>query len=412
MSWQQGLSRSTPIKHEPSALPAGRSLTSPVGFFLHRRHPRRQTGKVFPRAAGVVSVLILLLGVGVACQGEATPLPQGQFPLVERWHADVGSNIVVPPVVDDGKVIIRTAREAYALDLGTGALLWDVPVPAENIPTPTLVGHNVVVVGSLQGASVFDEDTGHLIWNAPPPEGGEYPNKMACRATVPAALGETTLYVVRYNCDVLAYSLATGELLWRVTLPGGRAAADVFADQDKVYLLISPDILQVRDSATGALESEFTGRIDWPAAYEAGVLYGFQRDNGGLVAVDARTGGSRWSAPGVYSAEIPLVANGYVVVVSNALEAYSVQMGQLLLRTSLASNDSYQTPVLLEDTLYLRGVYSGRIYAVSLEDEQVLGSLPTGSRTMVWSWEENWRPVAGAGMLIVPLGGTVYAYGK
>jgi outer membrane protein assembly factor BamB len=364
----------------------------------------------------LIATSVTLLALAVSrCQNPQEPVVKGAFPLQERWRFEVDREIVAGPGVGEGKVMIRTAKQLYALDVHTGSVLWTTPVPWDTWPTPPLIEDHLVVVGSVRGVKVLNTETGQVVWESSDPSCSD-------ADVIPAAINETMVYVVRYFCDVRAYDRVTGAMVWEVDLPGARSVANLFLDQDRIYLVVTGDILQVLDSVTGRLIEEITGQIGYPAAYQSGILYGFIRSNYGfrsdkddkLVAFNTRTGERLWVGPAVnvaYPVGPPLVAGQRLLVPTDGYPmAFDIETGKLLWAAK-KSRDIYQTPAVLADTVYIRGIGSGKVYALSIQDGSELGHLSTGKQFVITGHSIPWRPVIAEGMLIVPLGRRVYAYG-
>lgn len=368
------------------------------------------------RWALLMALLVVLLAVcavlvAVASwQGLNEPIVKGGFPLNERWRFEADGRIVAEPSVGSGKVVIRTDKQLYALDVRTGVLLWTAPVQSGSIslPTPPLIGGDLVVVGYQSGVKALDAETGQVVWES-------LNTSCVGAAVVPAAMNETMVYVVRYSCNARAYDRATGAIVWEVPLPAARAAADLFLDQGRIYLVVTGDILLILDSATGSLIDEVRGQIDVPVTYYSGVLYGFREDedeNEELVAFDTRTRKTLWVGPALSASYSPLVVDERVFVPAHLGHPMAVdaQTGRLLW-VAQTDEDIYQTPVVLGDAVYTLGIGDGRIYALSIQNGAELGYLYTGDKFVITDYSYNWRPVAAEGVLIVPLGRRVFAYG-
>jgi outer membrane protein assembly factor BamB len=362
----------------------------------------------------LIAILLILLALAVyQCQHPKEPIIHGTFPLKERWHFDVGSHIVAEPSVGEGLVLIRTREKLYVLDAHSGSLLWTAPLPQDTSPTSPLIADDLVVIGYLNGVKALNAETGQVMWESSDP---------SCLAAdvVPAALDERMVYIVRQSCDVRAYNRLTGAVVWAVDLPGVRSSANLFLDQDRIYVVVIGDILQILDSETGVLIEEVTGQIGYPAAYQSAILYGFRERSGfkedhELVALDSRTRETLWVGPVVdiaYPIGPPLVAGQRLLVPAHSgyPMAVDVRTGKPLW-VAKTKRATYQTPAILADTVYIRGIRSGKVYALSMQDGTELGYLSTGERFVITGSADTWRPVTEEGVLIVPLGRRVYAYG-
>jgi outer membrane protein assembly factor BamB len=355
---------------------------------------------------GVAVCMILVLTI-MGCQSYGEPTAVGRFPLRERWRFEAEDAIITELAGGYGKVAIRTGQKLYVLDASTGILLWAVPVPADVYPTPPLVGEDLIVVGYSDGVMAMDAKAGREVWRAQ--------NKASCESprVVPIMFNKNLVYVVRDHCDVRAYDRASGNLIWTGGLSGARSGANLFLDRGEL-LVASGEVLQVRNPATGGLVKSIGGQIGENASYQAGILYGF-RSSTQLVAFDPRPGKALWTAEGMFDiSSPPVVAGSFVLALpygEQVPSAYDALTGTQLWSAQV-DRGSYLTPAVLSDTVYVRGLFNGKIYALSLLDGKPLGYLDTGGTLIVWGESSAGQPIVADGLLIIPLGRGVYAYGR
>lgn len=357
----------------------------------------------------VVASVIFLALIVTGCQEVGPPAVEGRFPLVEHWHFEADSPIVETPIVGDNKLVIPTARRLYALDISTGSLLWSTPVPPVVPPSPLLVGQGVVVVGQREGVIALDEETGRMLWTAP---------NTGCNDTyfdvVPAAISGEMVYVIREGCSISAYDLQDGAIRWQVVVSGGRWVATLFVDGTELYLAVTGEPLQIRDAEGGTLLHEAEVRIGGGAAYYEGILYTFDREEH-LVAFDVRARQVLWTGPrvSVIFSFPPLVIGRYVLtpICDGHPAAYDVETGELLWTAVDVVRDTYQTPVVIGNMAYIRGISTGKVYALTLSSGVPLGCLSTEGRRIGLDRAAENRPVVTNGLLIIPVDRRVYAYG-
>lgn len=342
------------------------------------------------------------------CQSLNKPAIEGNFPLKEKWHFEAEDEIVAEPGVGGGKVVIRTGRKVYALDATTGTLLWDdLTSGSTSMPTsPALVDGQIVVVGYPGGIKALDAATGKVLWTSPE-------TKCSGLGSFPTALSKTMVYEVRPHCSVKAYSRTTGAVIWDVALPGGRSGANLFLNHNKLYVVTNTDILLVLDSMEGDLLEEIKEQIGQPATYQSGILYGFKGTDQ-LVAFDVQAKKVLWHQRGLSQSYPPLLDGQRLLVPTDGGQpmAFDTQTGQLLWEAK-TGQDIYQTPVVLNNVVYILGIGHGKVYALSVQDGTELGHILTGGKILiVGNASSSWRPVVAKGLLIVPIGKKVYAYGN
>ncbi len=76
-----------------------------------------------------------------------------------------GGHITSPVIVDD-EVFIGAGKELYALDAGTGAVLWEYDM-ADYVSSSAAVDENKVVISDAQYLYAIDKNNGKLIWKTP-----------------------------------------------------------------------------------------------------------------------------------------------------------------------------------------------------------------------------------------------------
>lgn len=187
----------------------------------------------------------------------------------ERWRRrierdpvrDGGSVTVRRPAVRDGTVFV-TARpsQVRALDAGTGALQWRDELDEALVLPPTATADGVVVP-TRGGLTVYEADSGRIRWR----------RDLEGNATGGAvAVADGRVFFADGTESLHARDLETGTELW--SLPFTQEAAPVVAD-GVVYVTGGYDLIAL-DAATGG--RRFTRETDWYFSQPAvgdGVLY-------------------------------------------------------------------------------------------------------------------------------------------
>ncbi len=84
--------------------------------------------KSFLSLTSILLFSALILGgcsstLGVKIETPVYPLVYGQFPTKPVWVFEAQERVVNTPVVQDGRVFVRTERAIYALDAQDGTLI-------------------------------------------------------------------------------------------------------------------------------------------------------------------------------------------------------------------------------------------------------------------------------------------------
>lgn len=207
------------------------------------------------------------------------------------WNSQVEGEVRAPPVVDGEHLVVMTMQnKVMLLDLLTGASIWSKGRPKS--PGLTVVGHaQPLVAGQLVYAAFSDgniaalnREDGSLVWSVPLSlGGGEFVDSDA----TPVLLGDT-LYAASFSDGIYALDPLTGKILWKVRASG-------------VTQLAVSDTTVVAASAQGLAWglSPSDGAVLFCTRFNPGPISRiyirenkllFSAGTTGLVVLDARTG--------------------------------------------------------------------------------------------------------------------------
>lgn len=372
-----------------------------------------------------------MLGANPARTGEQPgPGPEGEPGLL--WRTYVGQAQASAAVVDG--TVFLSGNRLYALDVTTGRERWRAEV--WNAKAAPAVADGVLYLSDVLNAEssestgylrAIDAATGRERWHAL--TGGSYSSS--------PAVADGVVYVAGGNTDLFAFDAATGEERWRFSLgptgclcapfspavadgfvvvadDGGtlhalaaatgeeRWQADVAATEElfvmptvadgAVYATGGDGNLHVFDLQTGARRAQHAFELTSPPAVVDGVIYA--AGGGLLYAIDAASGGERWSAevggpppvtprryvPATYAA--PVVANGTVYVGSpdGALAAFDAATGAKEWRVD-AGSAVLASPAVVGGVLYA-GTWDGLLYAIggTSGEQGAIAAAPIGDQ--------------------------------
>ena len=141
------------------------------------------------------------------------------------WSVALPTAVKSTPAIGDGKVYVTTAERLHALDVSTGAEIWNASLGGTS-STPAVAGETVIA-GSSDGLHAYDAGTGTPLWNFPSAQMAVSP--IVAGNLVYAATNEKT-------GTVYAVDIGTGEEVWSYTIeaPDDGTFAAFFASSPAV----------------------------------------------------------------------------------------------------------------------------------------------------------------------------------
>ena len=175
-------------------------------------------------AAGSQGQYAVATQINVAHSGDidfTTPLTT---PLKQAWSVNLGAS-VYSPLIADGLAFAATQGELFALDLATGATLWQQQVQTgfNYIAYDDDKVFTVTFTGQLQA---FRADSGKLKWTLQLPGGTQFVSGPTARGGIVYVSGGSqtgggTLYAVKES---------TGTILWSQSVENGYGSSPAYGD--------------------------------------------------------------------------------------------------------------------------------------------------------------------------------------
>lgn len=249
------------------------------------------------------------------------------------WQKDLGINVQVPPLVEDGIVYAPTAfvgpelkpdvqgrAKLFALDAKTGKEIWVFESDNYILQTPAINGGTLFAGGNFYDPTPIDEGghtriyalelaTGSPIWNFESEDG--FPKRLYAT--------KDALIFVGYQDYMNGVDTAAGELRWRFDTgnwtPSFLGAGNViyFSSANTQVFAVNADTgesIWQFDIPAGT----FNYLLDAPILADD-TLY-FLTQQGDFFALDAANGQLRWQAATEVSAArtSPAIGNGWLVI--------------------------------------------------------------------------------------------------
>ncbi len=370
--------------------------------------------KAFVLLAGVVMIAVgvvagrvplnsaTAVGTSVgAAESDATAEGTLRPPFKKLWSFKTEDQ-VDSFLVTDLAVFFGTFHCYGAVDLATGRLLWQAPIPKKHFGAHVAYdGDTLYVAIGLQKLGAYEPQTGEELWSLPMKD---YASEIAaCDGTVfceleagvlsaidtrtrvqrwatklsdvrmsvrPFVNGDSLL-VVTYAGQVLSLDPETGRVRWRQAVVEGEEywVSGIVADRERLYCTTRSGELVALDLGSGRPLWRFAaqeGIYGNPILLDNLVLFGAQ--DGMLYAVNGADGRGNWSA--VLSREMypdvspPVVCDGQILVTAGGKLFAFDGSGRMLWQWD-TEQDLFSQPItVLGDGVLLAGSHAFRSFVM------------------------------------------------
>jgi outer membrane protein assembly factor BamB/serine/threonine protein kinase len=278
--------------------------------------------------------------------------------LTQAWKDNTGGGIGSAPTVANGIVYISSSGgKMYAINAGTGEVLWNKPIGSYDFGNAPTVANGVVYMGGFDHLLyALDSETGATLWTAP--TGG--------RIGSSPTLANGVIYIGSDDGTLYAFDAAKGKQHWSVATGGFIRSSPAVAN-GVVYVGSDDNNLYAIKADTGAILWKVPAgdKIRSSPAVANGVVYVGSDDNN-LYAIKADTGAILWKVPtGDKIRSSPAIANGVVYVGSEDHKLYAFDAATGKLRWSSLSGDTIDSsPAIANGVLYI-GSNDHKLYALN-----------------------------------------------
>jgi eukaryotic-like serine/threonine-protein kinase len=277
------------------------------------------------------------------------------------WSAHVGS-ISSMPAVGYGKVYLSTSDTGdggalVALDERTGVEQWRVPTEDSQGGSP-VIDEGLVFIQSNNSKDealyALDAQTGEERWTAKVSPEGMTDDDYFQSSTAAPSVRNGVVYAASGYGDLVAYTAAKGEVLWRFHVSQATYGTPVIFEN--TVFVSSFEVIGPPDT------------LERPPT------------QGNLYAVDTATGQERWSLPISSSDAQPAISDGvlYITgmdVAGDSIYALNAVNGDTIWR--LREPDHHFTNVVAGGEVIYASTYEGKVFALNSGDGSVLWQVDT-----------------------------------
>ncbi len=344
-----------------------------------------------------------MLGYGTNLNGYAAEA--GQHPAGRLvWSRNLGEPTRSAPLVVDGTLYIGGHFKVEALDVNTGATLWEVDTPGPMDHALTVANNNLVYVGLTNHRMLaLNRETGETVWEF----------KAHLPIVTAALVHDGIAYVTSAGNIIYGLDAQTGEKLWQHKLRGNVKTTPALRD-GRLYVADDEGNLYFIDADDGRRRFRYltAGSASGPPVVTDGVVY--YPSGGALYSIDTGVKGLPalywmkrtwfqlwiWQIPlvptppaqrGEFWRYAPEERNSQGVVASPAIADGILYLGDgdgLFSARDAETSDALwkyeaaagiiSSPIVLDDRVYF-GSRDGVLHAVNRDDGAVVWTLDLGA---------------------------------
>jgi outer membrane protein assembly factor BamB len=275
---------------------------------------------------------------------------------VERWQFAPGTSVTAP-YAENGQVFLTDGHGiVHALDLETGAERWHSSDVLDSATSPT-AGDGLLIIGTGGGEVVaLDEGTGARRWRV----------RLSTAAIHEPAFADGIVYVTAGDGTIAALRAADGTQVWAINV-GADPTGTPTVSAGILYVGArsgeAGGRLRALDPATGS--TLWQADQPWLAPALSGGLAISGRDDGLIVARDARTGVERWRFAAASSTRGPAIVGSTVFFEDDLgrwIGALDLATGRLLWRYDVDASN--QCCIAVAKGYVVVGTMTGSVYAI------------------------------------------------
>jgi outer membrane protein assembly factor BamB len=335
-------------------------------------------------------------------------------PLKARWQVDFAGPVSYP-LIADGKVFVTVADNGgnygtnlYALSQATGKIVWSQPISGTYFWSNAAFDGGHLYVLNYDGLlRQFDAASGAPGWSV------QLPGQYAFSSPPTAAGGIVYTGGAGSGGTVYAVSESDGTVLWTQPVENGDNSSPALSATD-VYVSYACGLVYAFDRVTGQQRwfnnpGICEGGGGKTPVYHAGAVYARDAIVGNQI-LNADTG----ALVGTFQADPAPAFDGQTGLFLSAGTLQAVASNKTLW-TFTGDGGLDTAPIAVGSTVYV-GSSSGMLYGLCVTSGKVVWSVNVGAAIPAPDEQDVSQPLtglgAGQGLLVVPAGNELAAYGS
>ena len=299
------------------------------------------------------------------------PLGESNFPLKKVLTTSIKADIQ-GIAVGDTWIAVRTQDAIIAFDIDTLKELWTLDIQVSALRENFQMVNDILVAASEEQIFLIDR------------RGNKKEIDVDAEVKqIIRMLGAYSNYIYIVGgpeWTLEAYDISQNKMLWKSR--AGRNVGDVFYDpSNNIAYLTRNDFVRAYDNSSGKVLWEKRDVFGVGTLYESGILYvpvpTNVEDAFRLAAINGASQESLWEKDIPYPADIrashSTIIDNLLIYRGDGMIAVDKSDGDLVWTTPSVGDEFYDIPVEFDSVIYVKGLDTGAVYAISLNDGTVIG---------------------------------------
>ncbi len=354
--------------------------------------------------------LVTLIVVQLACFNSSTKVSV-TFPLSPKWVFPVGDEIY-SVAASSQKIAIAKPNGIVLIDSDTGSLIWEYPCSIE--PQSKLYFSEELLIAQSSSQIYVISTTGAELKVI------ELKRNFGETTNIIAVFSEYAFIVRTPAWQLEVYNLGDGTMVWSDGVGRGIKNIDYDAVSETLYIT-SLNFIRAYNIKSGEKLWETPQGVS-TSIYESGSLYYFgladSRDVYFFARYDVSTLNLMWTlnfSPAIQTDIYNLTISDNTLVAGTTYGLLAMDKSKGTQLWNLKVDEIYTKPVVIDNVVYVKSSSSKTVYAISLNDGQMLGNMqlePPPSVGIQPHYKYTLGLLESNKKLIITTSNTIYSYGS
>ncbi len=270
------------------------------------------------------------------------------------WKFTTADSITSTPTISKDLIFVRTMNSIYALNPKSGTQIWKTESPSRSPLSLSLISYDDLLIAPEKNSriAVFTINQGKLKWRTPLIDPlYTHPDAIDIEAVT---VWNNILYVARFNWNLTAYDLQSGQILW-VYDASGRSNPYLASDENAIYVGLDSKIVAL-DLKNGKplWEYDVNGYIG-PITIDENILFVLDEENSNILAIDINNQSLKWKKQlpvEEFEFNCILIQSENIYISTQKLIAISKKDGRLIWESKYTGR--LECPIIFGEKIFVR----------------------------------------------------------